>query len=428
MSDIAIKVENLSKSYRIRKGKGKGYTALRDVMAERIGLFFSNIAKGKNPFQSTGDSEIIWALDDISFEVKQGEVLGVIGRNGAGKSTLLKLLSRITEPDKGKITLNGRVSSLLEVGTGFHPELTGRENIYLSGAILGMRKEEINRRFDEIVDFAGIEQFLDTPVKRYSSGMYVRLGFAVAAHLETEIILLDEILTVGDSSFRSRSIKKLTDISRNGKTILFVSHDFGSIRRLSTNCLSLEGGKVEMYSDVEKCLSSYLSKIRFESADNKILNRISTTSSVWVSEIYFRDPINGSKIIEIISGQKVEIIIGYQSSFVENTIIEDLHIGISIFNLEKGFVTVLNNNMSGFTFNKVIKNGFVKCIIDSFPIMFGDYYCTIKMLVNGEVVDAIDNICEFKVIEGDYYNSGFNNCFQRTGIYINQKWQIGDIN
>ncbi len=257
MSQYAIQVEHLSKSYRIRQGERAGYTALRDVLSERTGKFFGRLAKGKNPFQGEETHEEFWALNDVSFNVEHGEVLGIIGKNGAGKSTLLKLLSRITEPDKGKITLNGRVASLLEVGTGFHPELTGRENIYLSGAILGMRREEIKKRFDEIVDFAGVEKFLDTPVKRYSSGMYVRLGFAVAAHLETEILLVDEVLAVGDAEFQRRCVQKLKEIIKQNKAVIVVSHNLDIVISICKSSILLNQGKLEVYDKSENVIKQY---------------------------------------------------------------------------------------------------------------------------------------------------------------------------
>lgn len=257
MSDIAIKVENLSKSYRIWRGEAARYTALRDVMAEQAAQFFKRMAKGRNPFSQPNQHETFWALDDVSFEVKQGEVMGVIGRNGAGKSTLLKILSRITEPDKGRVTLNGRVASLLEVGTGFHPELTGRENIFLSGAILGMTREEIKKRFDEIVDFAGVEKFLDMPVKRYSSGMYVRLGFAVAAHLETEILLVDEVLAVGDVEFQRRCKQKLEEIINYNKAVIVVSHNLDIILSMCKSSMLLDHGKLEIHDISKNVIDRY---------------------------------------------------------------------------------------------------------------------------------------------------------------------------
>src|SRR3984885_14996475 len=232
MSDSAIIVENVSKRYlighrRYQYGGHYQYTALRDIVGRGIGNFVrkaTDVARGRQVVQ--GDEvEEFWALKNVSFEVKQGEVLGIIGRNGAGKSTLLKILSRITEPTKGRVVLHGRIASLLEVGTGFHPELTGRENIFLNGAILGMREREIRKKFDEIVAFAEVEKFLDTPVKYFSSGMYVRLAFAVAAHLEPEILIVDEVLAVGDAEFQKKCLGKMNEVSRESRTVLFVSHN-----------------------------------------------------------------------------------------------------------------------------------------------------------------------------------------------------------
>ena len=245
MSDIAIRVENLGKKYLIRhQRQGKRYKALRDVIAEKISAPFRKLAAGNgSDVSGESDSEVFWAIDDVSFNVNQGEVVGIIGRNGAGKSTLLKVLSRITEPTKGRVELNGRVASLLEVGTGFHPELTGRENIYLNGAILGMARTEIRSKFDEIVAFAEVEKFLDTPVKRYSSGMYVRLAFSVAAHLDPEILIVDEVLAVGDTQFQKKCIGKMQDVSRSGgRTVLFVSHNLQTVKQMCEKVILLEKG------------------------------------------------------------------------------------------------------------------------------------------------------------------------------------------
>lgn len=238
MSDIAIKLEGLSKQYRIGAVQTR-YKTLRESLSQAVSLTLMRLVKSK-PGEENPNS--IWALRDVSFEVKKGEVVGIIGRNGAGKSTLLKLLSHITEPTRGRVELHGRVGSLLEVGTGFHPELTGRENIYLNGAILGMIREEINRKFDEIVDFAEVEKFLDTPVKRYSSGMYMRLAFAVAAHLEPEILLVDEVLSVGDSEFQKKCLGKMGEISKQGRTVVLVSHNMNTIEQLCTRALLFDKG------------------------------------------------------------------------------------------------------------------------------------------------------------------------------------------
>ena len=262
MSDIAIKVENLSKSYLVghNTSQGERYTALRDVIARNA----KNLArKTRDMFQGKaiiqGDEvEEFWALKDVSFEIKQGDRVGIIGRNGAGKSTLLKILSRITEPTKGRIQINGRVASLLEVGTGFHPELTGRENIFLNGAILGMSRKEIQRKFDEIVDFAEVEKFLDTPVKRYSSGMYVRLAFAVAAHLEPEILIVDEVLAVGDAQFQKKCLGKMEDVASQGRTVLFVSHNMAALLNLCNRAILLNQGEMISQGQADSIVKQYI--------------------------------------------------------------------------------------------------------------------------------------------------------------------------
>jgi len=261
MSDIAIKVENLGKLYRLGE-VGTG------TMSQDLSRWWAQVRGKEDPFAkigetndrtSKGQSNFVWSLKDVNFEVKKGEVLGIIGRNGAGKSTLLKILSKVTAPTTGRIKVNGRIASLLEVGTGFHPELTGRENIFLNGAILGMTKTEIRSKFDEIVDFSGVERYIDTPVKRYSSGMYVRLAFAVSAFLEPEILIVDEVLAVGDAEFQKKCLGRMKDVSVNdGRTILFVSHNMGAIRNLCNKGLYLKYGEVVEYGGIEEIVDMYL--------------------------------------------------------------------------------------------------------------------------------------------------------------------------
>lgn len=252
MSDIAIRAENLGKSYQITHNIRSGYKTLQEDMLRLL----------KNPFTKPGDSaarETFWALKDVSFEVKYGEVLGIIGRNGAGKSTLLKILSRITKPTTGHADIYGRIGSLLEVGTGFHPELTGRENIFLNGAVLGMTRRDIQRHFDEIVAFAEVEQFLDTPVKRYSSGMYMRLAFAVAAHLEPEVLVVDEVLAVGDAEFQKKCLGKMSDVAKSGRTVLFVSHSMVAVQNLCSHAIWLDSGRILEDGDVQEVVGNYVS-------------------------------------------------------------------------------------------------------------------------------------------------------------------------
>jgi homopolymeric O-antigen transport system ATP-binding protein len=269
----AINVENLAKSYLVghQAEQKERYVTLRDSMARHWHNFARkavDVARGRQVVQ--GDQvEEFWALKDVSFEVREGEVLGIIGRNGAGKSTLLKILSRITEPTSGRVTLHGRVASLLEVGTGFHPELSGRENIFLNGAILGMSRAEVRRKFDEIVAFAEVEKFLDTPVKRYSSGMYVRLAFAVAAHLEPEILIVDEVLAVGDAEFQKKCLGKMDEVSRrHGRTVLFVSHNMRAVSQLTNRAILLSAGRISHSGDTESVVQRYLAEGRLSGSVN----------------------------------------------------------------------------------------------------------------------------------------------------------------
>jgi lipopolysaccharide transport system ATP-binding protein len=257
MSDTVIQVENLGKKYIIGHQKQENYPSLRDAIANGAASLGRKLLKPSSKRLVEPTVEEFWALKDVSFEIQQGDRVGIIGRNGAGKSTLLKILSRITEPTTGCISIKGRVASLLEVGTGFHPELTGRENIYLNGAILGMSKAEITRKFDEIVAFAEVEKFLDTPVKRYSSGMYVRLAFAVAAHLEPEILIVDEVLAVGDTQFQEKCLGKMEDVAREGRTVLFVSHNMGAIRALCQRGLLLDRGQIMINDLVDNAICYY---------------------------------------------------------------------------------------------------------------------------------------------------------------------------
>jgi lipopolysaccharide transport system ATP-binding protein len=264
MGDIAIRVENLSKRYRI--GTGQRYKALRDTLTDAMYAPFRGLrslalrAAGRRPAAGdTGsDGGFVWALRDVSFEVEQGEALGIIGRNGAGKTTVLKVLSRVTEPTRGWAEVWGRVGSLLEVGTGFHPELTGRENVYLNGAILGMTRSEIARKFDEIVSFAEVERFIDTPVKRYSSGMQMRLAFAVAAHLEPEILLVDEVLAVGDAAFQKKCMGKMGEVAKEGRTVLFISHNMGAVLNLCTRGILLDAGEIRCAGPIGEVVTRYM--------------------------------------------------------------------------------------------------------------------------------------------------------------------------
>jgi lipopolysaccharide transport system ATP-binding protein len=314
-----IKVENLGKKYVLTHQRKEPYIALRDVITEKAKTAVRKLGRPLFPKTSnmTSDTahEEFWALKDISFEVKQGERIGIIGRNGAGKSTLLKIISRITEPTTGRIGINGRVASLLEVGTGFHPELTGRENIFLNGAILGMTKAEIKRKFDEIVDFAEIEKFLDTPVKRYSSGMYVRLAFAVAAHLEPEILIVDEVLAVGDLAFQKKCLGKMGEVSQGGRTVLFVSHNMQAVRNLCPRSLLLNEGEIIHDAETNAVLHNYNEILRNINIDDKTslsnpLHRRGSGSARFTAIIV--QDINGEERFQFNMGDTIRFKLAYK--------------------------------------------------------------------------------------------------------------------
>ena len=291
MSDSAIIVENLSKKYIIGHQQEERYSTLRD----------SIVSTFKRKQKSDLSTEEFWALKDVSFNIKQGDRVGVIGRNGAGKSTLLKILSRITEPTDGRIHMHGRVASLLEVGTGFHPELTGRENVYLNGAILGMGKTEIEHKFDEIVAFAEVEKFLDTPVKRYSSGMYVRLAFAVAAHLEPEILIVDEVLAVGDAKFQKKCLGKMKDVGKEGRTVIFVSHNLSTIKQLCNHGIYLEGGTIKAQGAISQVMDAYECSMfgrKDQSLPTGVIYEqylIPDSINFWITHVEILDPENRPK-------------------------------------------------------------------------------------------------------------------------------------
>lgn len=319
MSDTIIKVDGLGKRYIISHESGERYTALRDVISRKA----KKLVKGAQ--QQLPSKEEFWALKDVSFEVKKGEAVGVIGRNGAGKSTLLKVLSRITEPTHGRIEINGRIASLLEVGTGFHPELTGRENVFLNGAILGMSRVEIKRKFDEIIDFSGVEKFLDTPVKRYSSGMYVRLAFAVAAHLEPEILVVDEVLAVGDVEFQKKCLGKMNEVSKNeGRTVLFVSHNISAIKTLCTSGIFLMNGKVRKTGDINDVMGEYLA-IGITEADKDF---ITVTDSVLDITDFYCTRENGDKTDTFKTSENIHVVIKTDIK----TAVPQLRVGFDLLN------------------------------------------------------------------------------------------------
>jgi lipopolysaccharide transport system ATP-binding protein len=377
MPEPIIKVRNLSKSYTI--SHQLPYTTLRDTMVDLV----------KKPFRffrPKEKTELLWALDNVNFDVYPGETIGLIGPNGSGKSTLLKTLSQITAPTKGEITLHGHVASLLEIGTGFHSELTGRENIYLNGAILGMSKKEIESKFDQIVKFSGVEKFLDTPVKRYSSGMQVRLGFSVAAYLEPDILIVDEVLAVGDAEFQKKSLGKMGEVTKQaGRTIIFVSHNMDAIRRLCKKCILLRNGKVEMFDETEKVVHAYLQGEN-QTAAISLRDRKDRQGKggVTFTDLKITNTDGQEKIT---SGDKLRFVLQYESVFHEP--IEDVRVVIAIVNDDLRPVLWLDNEVCQDSFSTVAPSGQIICQTNEVNLSQGRYFVHVNFHIKGESRDLI---------------------------------------
>jgi lipopolysaccharide transport system ATP-binding protein len=342
-------------------------------------------------------------LDDVSFEIKQGDAVGIIGRNGAGKSTLLKILSRITRPTRGKAELFGRVGSLLEVGTGFHTELTGRENVYLNGAILGMGRREIERKFDEIVDFSGVEKFLDTPVKFYSSGMYVRLAFAVAAHLEPEILVVDEVLAVGDAEFQKKCLGKMGEVTDAGRTVLFVSHNMAAIENLCRTGIVLNQGKVSFIGSQSEAISEYQRRSSLKSGTLGDRKDRHGSGEIRVTGIEFRD-LEGRAIDSITSGQDFDIVFSYSAlpGFHSNRVIASF----AIRTQWDTPVSLNHNRMTGDSFGVLPEKGSFVCRINRINLTSSVYRLTYSISIDAKTIDSITDAIELNIVAGDYFGSG----------------------
>jgi lipopolysaccharide transport system ATP-binding protein len=415
MSDIAIRVENLGKRYRIGAAEKQATTLGQAVRRATTAPFNYLISTLRGPT----DKEIIWALKDVSFEVKYGEVVGIIGRNGAGKSTLLKILSRITEPTKGRARVYGRVGSLLEVGTGFHKELTGRENIYMNGAILGMTRAEIKRKFDEIVDFAGVEQFIDTPVKRYSSGMRIRLAFAVAAHLEPEILLIDEVLAVGDAEFQKKCLGKMDEVAKGGRTVLFVSHNMGQMTKLCQRTMLLEDGYLKLDDTsqvvVDQYLLSTLSSItNQETRKPQIKNEKVDLLSLQITGINDQEtPATGEDC-------RIRTLLDFKETIINPGIIFSINStdGAKLFHVNTQPISNFNTGKcAGKTqFTLTIKN--MPLTAGQYILMFG-----IKTIPYNPVI-PLTEVCKFEVRAKDYYSSGTYLTNSRGLVVARHQWSI----
>jgi lipopolysaccharide transport system ATP-binding protein len=403
--DLVIQAERISKYYKLGViNHGTLYRDLQSWWAKLRGYPDPNISLGGGRAARLGraDGDRFRALDNVSFTVSQGEVLGLIGGNGAGKSTLLKVLSRITAPTSGWIGLSGRVASLLEVGTGFHPELTGRENVFLNGAILGMSRHEIRRNFEEIVDFAELGQFIDTPVKRYSSGMYVRLAFSVAAHLESEILLIDEVLAVGDIAFQRKCMGKIGNISSSGRTIIFVSHNMAAIEKLCTKALVLRGGQVDFHGDVKDGVRHYHDYF----ADDESINLSNAARTgdgrARIADVWFTDA-EGNRAHTLTCGQNVQLHVRVEP-YVPSC--RDLALAVGITSPLGDGILHLSTETSGMHLNEISEPTILICKIPRLPIRAGLYLMNFFLTSNGVVADWLQGAFRFQVEDADFYGTG----------------------
>lgn len=403
--DSVIKVESLGKYYKL------GYN---EPLIKSIKTIFN-----KNYFRDEKNEKGFWALKDISFEVKRGEVVGIIGHNGAGKSTLLKILSRITDPTSGYAEINGRLAALLEVGTGMHPDLTGKENIFMNGTILGMKKFEIEKNFDGIVDFSGVAKFLDTPVKHYSSGMRVRLGFAIAAYLEPEILIVDEVLAVGDAAFQARCLDKMQDVATGGRTVLFVSHNMAAMENLCSKSILLEKGRLIFEGSTPHVISKYIDDLQsvFSVALVERTDRRGNGYGKFINISLMTD--NLQRINAISSGQN--IIISLEYLLIESVKVQSVDIHITFFTTQGQFLFNCSTISSGSNLVLVHGENSLSCMIKRFPLVPGNYYFNLYSTINGIEADWIQRAGKVTVIEGDFFGTG-KIVSHSDGFLVENKW------
>ncbi len=430
VSDIVVQVDNLAKQYRIGSGHARAgqirEKTLRDQLADtvRASLHRAWALLHAQAHPAGQGDKTIWALKDVSFTIRQGEVVGIIGRNGAGKSTLLKILARITEPTYGEAVIHGRIGSLLEVGTGFHYELTGRENIYLNGAILGMKRREIERNFDEIVDFSGVEQFIDTPVKHYSSGMRMRLAFSVAAHLNPEILLVDEVLSVGDAQFREKSLGKMNDVAQSGRTVILVSHNMTTMLGLCDRILYLKDGLLQMDAGSEESIACYMAEVQ-GIVQIPLYARTDRLGSgqVRVTDIRWLDAKTHLPLDVLLSGQAVYLVVSYESSPDYRQPLQNLEINVSICTQLNQYVIALNSRMASNAFDEHLPpSGKLYCYLERFPLMPGRYSCNCQLKLNGARADQVRNAFMTEVEAGDFFGTGFAFHHIRQSVYVPHQW------
>ena len=412
---VAIRVEGLGKRYRI--GQRETYRSLRDSVVSAV----TAPTRWFHKQASDPPNDTFWALKDVSLEVKRGEIIGVIGHNGAGKSTLLKILSRISEPTEGRVEVRGRVGSLLEVGTGFHPELTGRENIYLNGAILGMKRAEIARKFDEMVAFAEVERFIDTPVKHFSSGMYLRLAFSVAAHLEPEVLLVDEVLAVGDAAFQKKCIGKMGDVARQGRTILFVSHNLPAIEKLCQRAVIISAGHIVMQGDPVDCIATYLGSKETPSGvmDLRPYPRHDPRLTPVLAEL---ELVNGAgeATASLGCGEPVTFRIAYSAPAE----ISNPSFGIIISNAMGMPLFFLQTRAQLGVWDRAPASGEVFCHLPELPLVPGDYLLTLGCSSNDRQLDLLEQVAGFNVEPRDFFRSGYLPHQLNGQVLIRSSWDL----
>jgi lipopolysaccharide transport system ATP-binding protein len=427
MKPPIIEVRGVSKRYQLG---AIGMTSLRDEV-NRLWTGMRRIRRGVSSDQRSGGDpgalapvgkakDDFWALRDVSLNVREGEVIGIIGRNGAGKSTLLKILSRITQQTSGEITLRGRVASLLEVGTGFHPELSGRENIYLNGAILGMSKTEIRAKFDEIVAFAEVDQFLDTPVKRYSSGMYVRLAFAVAAHLEPEILLVDEVLAVGDAAFQRKCLGKMQSAARGGRTVLFVSHNMAAVAGLCHRAILLEGGSVRFDGGPAAAIDYLAEGLRDHvAADLALRSDRSGDGRLRFVGVGLKGD-NAQPVSCLTVGKDARVVVGYQAAASPRRV----SMSLGFYTNTGAFLLLCNNEMVGQEFDKLPPKGEIECLIPRLPLTAGKYVLSLYCEVNGVLADWVQEAAQVDVADGDFFGTGRTPPASHGGLLVPHSFRV----
>ena len=409
MAELAVHAENVGKEYRL--GEHSGYQLLSEVLSERM----RRLGRGKPA------RERLWALRDVSFEVPRGETFGIIGHNGAGKSTLLKVLSRVTPPTEGTIEMHGRVGALLEIGTGFHPELTGRENIFLNGAILGMARTEIQSKLDEIIDFAEVRRFIDTPVKRYSSGMYLRLAFAVAAHLEPEILIVDEVLSVGDLSFQEKCLGRMETVAGEGRTVLFVSHNLAAVRKLCPRSMLLSHGEKIAEGPTDSVLEAYVDTVRADAAIG-LRDRADREGSGRYRFTSIRFESNGEIVDTPVSGREFEIVLSYEAE--EGERVRSAAFGIAIYTILGAHILQCQSDVAGATLSDMPAEGEVRCRLPRLPLPAGRYAINVLGTAAGDVADWVQRACELTVTEGDYFGSGRTLPEGHQTVLVDQDWEV----